>query len=110
VRSSDVVARLGGDEFTVVMEGVPDVKRVRAIATKLVMSMSRPFELRSEGLVLPIGASIGVAVSRGDALSASALVARADAMLYAAKQAGRGTYRIEVNEPPAATPSRQRAG
>ena len=110
VRSSDVVARLGGDEFTVVMEGVPDVKRVRAIATKLVMSMSRPFELRSEGLVLPIGASIGVAVSRGDALAASELVARADAMLYAAKQAGRGTYRIEVNEPPAASPNRQRTG
>jgi diguanylate cyclase (GGDEF)-like protein/PAS domain S-box-containing protein len=110
VRSSDVVARLGGDEFTVVMEGVPDVKRVRAIATKLVMSMSRPYELRSEGLVLPIGASIGVAVSRGEQLSASELVARADAMLYAAKQAGRGTYRIEVNEPPDATRRRQRAG
>lgn len=100
VRSSDVVARLGGDEFTVVMEGVPDVKRVRAIATKLVLSMSRPFELRSEGLVLPIGASIGVAVSRGGALAAGELVARADAMLYAAKQGGRGTYRIEVSEPP----------
>ena len=109
VRSSDVVARLGGDEFTVVMEGVPDVKRVRAIATKLVMAMSRPYELRSEGLVLPIGASVGVAVSRGDALASVELVARADAMLYAAKQAGRGTYRIEVNEPDA-TRRRQRTG
>jgi diguanylate cyclase (GGDEF)-like protein/PAS domain S-box-containing protein len=96
VRASDTVARLGGDEFIVVMEGIPDVKRVRTIATKLVMAMSRPFELRSENLTLTMGASLGVAACHACSLPAPRLVARADAMLYEAKQAGRGTYRLEL--------------
>jgi len=96
VRASDAVARLGGDEFIVVMEGIPDVERVRAIATKLVSAMSRPFELRSENLTLTMGASIGVAACHACPLGAARLVARADALLYQAKQAGRGTYRLEL--------------
>jgi diguanylate cyclase (GGDEF)-like protein/PAS domain S-box-containing protein len=99
VRASDTVARIGGDEFIVVMEGIPDIKRVRTIATKLVMAMSRPFELRSEGVVLNIGASVGVAACQGCPTAADQLVARADAMLYEAKQAGRGTYRLELLSP-----------
>jgi diguanylate cyclase (GGDEF)-like protein/PAS domain S-box-containing protein len=95
VRASDAVARLGGDEFIVVMEGIPDIKRVRTIATKLVMAMSRPFELRSENLTLSVGASVGVAASQACPLGAAELVARADAMLYEAKEAGRGTYRLD---------------
>jgi diguanylate cyclase (GGDEF)-like protein/PAS domain S-box-containing protein len=106
VRASDAVARLGGDEFTVVMEGFPDIERVRMIAKKLVAAMSLPFDLRSEGVTLSIGASIGIAACRGGPLTAPALVARADAMLYEAKEAGRGTYRIETisaNPEPAAS-------
>ncbi|MEO7324966.1 MAG: PAS domain S-box protein [Dokdonella sp.] len=96
VRASDAVARLGGDEFTVVMEGFPDVERVRMIAEKLVAAMAQPFDLRSEGVALTVGASIGIAACRGGPLAAPALVARADAMLYEAKEAGRGTYRLEM--------------
>ncbi|MEO5561029.1 MAG: diguanylate cyclase [Dokdonella sp.] len=96
VRASDAVARLGGDEFTVVMEGFPDIERVRMIAEKLVSAMAQPFDLRSEGVKLTVGASIGIAACRGCLLAAPALVARADAMLYEAKEAGRGTYRIEM--------------
>ena len=96
VRASDAVARLGGDEFIVVMEGIPDVKQVRTIAAKLVMAMSRAFELRSENLSLSVGASIGVAACHACSLAAPRLVARADAMLYEAKQGGRGTYRLEL--------------
>ncbi len=96
VRASDAVARLGGDEFTVVMEGFPDIERVRMIAEKLVRAMAQPFDLRSEGVKLTVGVSIGIAACRGGPLAAPALVARADAMLYEAKEAGRGTYRIEV--------------
>lgn len=96
VRASDAVARLGGDEFIVVMEGIPDVKQVRTIAAKLVMAMSRAFELRNENLTLSMGASIGVAACHACRLPAPRLVARADAMLYEAKQGGRGTYRLEL--------------
>ncbi|MFC5489766.1 diguanylate cyclase [Dokdonella soli] len=96
VRASDVVARLGGDEFCIVMEGVPDVPHVEAIAAKLVSAMNREFELRSEGVSLPVGVSIGIALCRAAPLTATELVARADAMLYEAKQAGRGTYRLAL--------------
>jgi predicted signal transduction protein with EAL and GGDEF domain len=57
--------------------------------------MSRPFELRAENLTLTMGASLGVAACHACSLPAPRLVARADAMLYEAKQAGRATYRLE---------------
>jgi predicted signal transduction protein with EAL and GGDEF domain len=41
-----------------------------------------------------IGTSIGIAMARAVPFAASEFVGRADAMLYAAKQAGRGTYRL----------------
>ena len=94
VRASDVVARLGGDEFALVMEGLSDIEHVHTIATELVAAMGRPFELRDEGLTLSVGASIGIAVARAIPLSAAQFVERADALLYEAKQVGRGTYRL----------------
>src|SRR3546814_11998404 len=41
-----------------------------------------------------IGASVGIAVADGAAVSAAALVRNADLALYAAKDAGRGVYRF----------------
>ena len=99
MRASDVVARLGGDEFTVVMEGVPDAQYARTIGAELVESMRRPFELHAGGLTLVVGTSVGIALGRAVPLAATDLVARADAMLYAAKQAGRGTWRLALVEP-----------
>jgi diguanylate cyclase (GGDEF)-like protein len=40
--------------------------------------------------------SIGVAVSRSDAVDTDDLTARADAALYAAKAGGRDTVRVDV--------------
>ncbi len=99
VRASDVVGRLGGDEFTVFMERIADADCIRVIATDLVDAMRRPFELHSPELTLSVGASIGIALCRAAPLAAADLVERADAMLYAAKQAGRGTWRLELAEP-----------
>lgn len=101
LRASDVVARLGGDEFTVVMEGVPDAAHVEAIATELVAAMQQPFELHGEGVVLSVGASIGIALCRAGLVPAAQLVACADAMLYKAKQAGRATWRLATVTDPA---------
>lgn len=94
VRASDIVARIGGDEFTLVVEGVADIEQVQVIATELIAALARPFELHKEGLTLSSSASIGVAVGRAVPLAGPAFVERADAMLYQAKQAGRGTYRL----------------
>lgn len=93
VRLSDVVARLGGDEFVVLMEGVGP-EAAAAVAGKLVAALGRPFELHAENLVLGVGATVGVAAGSALHLEGSEFIARADEMLYAAKQAGRGTWRM----------------
>jgi len=93
-RASDVVARLGGDEFTLIVEALPDAGQAAAIGGQLVEAMQRPFELGAESLTLAAGTSLGIAVGRAIRCSAVELVAHADAMLYAAKQAGRGTWRM----------------
>lgn len=96
VRASDVAARLGGDEFTLVIEGISGVERVRTVAANLIVAMERPFELESEGLTLAVGCNIGIAIARAATIAAAELIKRADALLYVAKKAGRGTYRIET--------------
>ncbi len=100
VRASDVIARIGGDEFTLFIEGARDEDYIRRIADKLVAALGRPFELDGKTLTVSVGASIGVSLWRGDGpMSADRLIARADALLYEAKQGGRDTYRISGIDP-----------
>lgn len=94
MRASDVVARLGGDEFTVLIEAISGTRHAERIAGKLVAAMRRPFELHGEALTVSVGVSIGLCLCRGGALSAKEMLVRADTMLYAAKQSGRGTFRM----------------
>jgi len=89
-RSTDVVARLGADEFAIVMPGADAASAVR------VMERARD-ELAANPLPLPGGASLALSVSWGVSLATpddrgadgAALIARADAALYAMKRAGR---------------------
>ena len=91
VRPTDAVARLGGDEFAIVLSGVREMAHALVVADKVVGAARQPFEV--DGLVLDIGASVGVALGTG--ADWNELLARADAQLYAAKQAGRGRRRAE---------------
>ncbi len=93
VRPTDAVARLGGDEFAVVLCGLVDAQNARKVAEKIVQAMKLPFEL--EGHVLQISASVGVAHGAQQQDGWRALVARADRMLYRAKQGGRGRQEAE---------------
>ncbi|HEX4780307.1 MAG TPA: diguanylate cyclase [Usitatibacter sp.] len=95
VRVTDTVARLGGDEFTVILEGLAAPEEAATIATKIITALSEPFDTSAGAC--SIGASIGIATSLGDAIDPDALLKRADAAAYAAKNAGRGRY--EVAEP-----------
>ncbi|MBO9663374.1 diguanylate cyclase [Dokdonella sp.] len=103
MRASDVVARLGGDEFTVLIEAMSGARHAERIAGKLVAAMRRPFELHGEALTVSVGVSIGLCLCRGGALSAKEMLVRADTMLYAAKQSGRGTFRMTAVPASAAT-------
>jgi diguanylate cyclase (GGDEF)-like protein/PAS domain S-box-containing protein len=94
VREDDLVARLGGDEFIVLLENAtPESPEV--VANKLLTVMRDPVLV--EGIVVHGSASIGVVYSP-IALSSQALMSLADKALYAAKAAGRNTYRAVAAE------------
>ncbi len=90
VRPSDGVARLGGDEFAVVLSGVNARTNAHAVAEKVISAIKSPFDVG--GTALSVSASVGVAFAVDAAGSVADLVARADALLYDAKAAGRGRY------------------
>jgi diguanylate cyclase (GGDEF)-like protein len=92
VRPADTVARLGGDEFVVLAEQVTSLDEARAVAARLQSAMATPLKLEAGEVRVTL--SIGVAVGIGPGEPPEALVQRADAAMYVAKQAGRD--RIEV--------------
>ena len=84
------VGRLGGDEFQVVLPGRMSHEDLGALATAVIESLSQPYSI--EGSRVVIGASIGVALSPGDGVTAEAIIRNADLALYAAKDRGRGCH------------------
>ena len=88
VRPTDAVARLGGDEFAIALAGVHRLADAHRVADKVVAAARLPFDVRDRRL--HISASVGVAFGLERESGWGDLVARADAMLYGAKAAGRG--------------------
>ena len=94
VRPTDAVARLGGDEFAVVLSGVREAANATMVADKIIAAARSPFSLGP--LHLQIGASVGVAFGVSPDSGWGDLIARADTMLYRAKDAGRGRRAAET--------------
>jgi diguanylate cyclase (GGDEF)-like protein len=89
----DTVARLGGDEFAVVQfRRGSDPTAPSALASRLVESVSAPYDIAGHQLV--IGASIGISLAPNDGENPDQLLKNADLALYRAKADGRGTYRF----------------
>jgi diguanylate cyclase (GGDEF)-like protein/PAS domain S-box-containing protein len=91
VRSGDIVARLGGDEFVVCCEAVKSAAEALQVAERIQQVLLAPF--RVDRRSFQVSASIGVAMSTPGS-HADALVRKADAAMYAAKEAGR--QRVEL--------------
>jgi diguanylate cyclase (GGDEF)-like protein len=90
VRPGDYAARLGGDEFVVLIPGC-QVGRVAQFTQQLRVLFRQHVRIALPSNVNP-DLSIGVAMlGRDRPATAQALLARADANLYAAKKAGKGT-------------------
>jgi diguanylate cyclase (GGDEF)-like protein/PAS domain S-box-containing protein len=90
-RADDLIARLGGDEFAIALHLNGGVERARAFAERLLTSLSQPIDL--DGIQEHISCSIGIAIAPHDGDNADVLMRNADLALYAAKAAGRSTYR-----------------
>lgn len=85
-RRGEIVARLGGDEFLVVAERVESMEEAWSVGERLLASLSEHFSW--DGVTLSNGASMGLALCRGDEANASQLLSWADLALYEAKRAG----------------------
>ena len=83
VRKGDVTARIGGDEFMVFLRYEDEIEK----------TVDRIFRSIVEG-DNSLSMSMGVATTEHDGKTFRDLFHRADAALYAAKQAGRGQYRF----------------
>ena len=92
VRAQDLVARLSGDEFCVLLRGVDDRTAAAVLAQRTLDTLTRPVLL--DGADVFVAASIGVARLGHDGGDVRAMLTAADMAMYAAKGAGRHTYRF----------------
>lgn len=88
--AAELVARIGGDEFAVLLSAHCGLGEISEIAQAIVREMAKP--IVHHGRSFKLGASVGIALVEGSA--PSQLFMEADAALYAAKNAGRNTFRI----------------
>ncbi|MBI3069109.1 MAG: EAL domain-containing protein, partial [Betaproteobacteria bacterium] len=92
VRRNEIFSRLGGDEFAVLVPEISD-NMLRVLAERLVRSIAM-IRFQFEGQSLRLTSSVGIAVYPDHADGAEDLIARADAAMYQAKEAGKNGWRI----------------
>lgn len=92
VRGEDFVARLGGDEFAIVLALPEQPRDVAAFSTRLIETLTSPYQLSGHQIV--IGSSVGIAMAPSDGTDPDTLMKNADLALYRAKEEGGGVYRF----------------
>ena len=91
LRDSDSVARLGGDEFAILLVEAHDPASIDIVCERIVASFVPAVKFKSDEI--KTSPSIGVAIFPEDGDTQDSLYKSADLALYAAKQAGRNTWR-----------------
>jgi diguanylate cyclase (GGDEF)-like protein len=92
VGAADFIARLGGDEFAILQHDVKGDGDVDALVARVYQALRTPFDCH--GHQLTSDASIGIAIAPRHGTDLFALLKSADLAMYAAKAAGRRTYRF----------------
>ena len=95
LRDGDAVARIGGDEFVMMSGGAIDQEGAGRLAQRLVDAASQPMQIGTHEI--QVSASVGVALFPDDGDENRVLVC-ADTAMYAAKHAGRNTWRVYATE------------
>jgi len=92
IGTTGFVARLGGDEFAIVQTSVRVAEDVVDLVTRVFDAIRTPFECL--GHQLTADASIGIALAPEHGTELDQILKNADLAMYAAKTAGRRTYRF----------------
>jgi diguanylate cyclase (GGDEF)-like protein len=92
VPDSSFVARLGGDEFAIVQVNVKSSAEVSDLVTQVFNAIRQPYECL--GHQLTTDASIGIAMAPEHGADLDRILKNADLAMYAAKSAGRRTWRF----------------
>ena len=92
VAASDFVARLGGDEFAIVQTAVKTPAEVTDLVRRVFDAIREPYECL--GHQVTTDASIGIALAPEHGGDLDQILKNADLAMYAAKSAGRRTYRF----------------
>ncbi|MBK9392474.1 MAG: diguanylate cyclase [Uliginosibacterium sp.] len=95
MRQSDTVARLGGDEFVILLDNPANRNEIAHIAERVITAINEPLPLN--GNFSKVGVSIGIAIYPADGANAEQLMQSADKAMYAAKQAGKNTFRLSAS-------------
>jgi diguanylate cyclase (GGDEF)-like protein/PAS domain S-box-containing protein len=92
VRAEDIVARQSGDEFAVLLPRVGSLDEAVATAERILRDLRRPIPLGDQAVV--IAGSLGIAVATEPGTAFDELMIQADAAMYAAKAAGKGSFEV----------------
>ena len=99
-RAEDTLARTGGDEFVVICPGTTAADAAQ-IGERVIQAVQQP--VVTNGIVVDLGASVGVAHHVGLTGDPGWLLIHADHAMYAAKREGRGRVHIAQADRPGTT-------
>jgi diguanylate cyclase (GGDEF)-like protein len=91
-RDLDTISRHGGDEFCVIITDLKEKAQLSAIAERLLGQFAQPFQLA--GSLVKVTTSIGISIFPDNGTKRKELEVASDRAMYAAKKAGRNTYRF----------------
>ncbi|WP_209004802.1 diguanylate cyclase domain-containing protein [Pannonibacter phragmitetus] len=98
VGSAGVAGRMGGDEFVIVVIEFADIDRLADLGRRIMAALDEEIPMPN-GIHAELGVSLGIAIAPIDSSTDEALLAAADAALYAAKSARDGTLVFAASLP-----------
>jgi len=89
---NEFIARLGGDEFAIMQTAIGNQAEIIGLVTRVFEAIRTPFECF--GHHVTTDASVGIAVAPKHGTDLDQILKNADLAMYAAKSAGRRTWRF----------------